>query len=79
MSLVSFKVLHYIKNPGDISKALDEEEIPQYSIANKCTTSIFPPAGTTVHPDWHCYLDNSFVDFDNGDIIWIFDIVEYFK
>jgi hypothetical protein len=64
-----FKVLHYIKNPDDISKALDEEEIPQYSIANKCTTSIFPPAGTTVHPDWHCYLDNSFVDFDNGEYV----------
>jgi hypothetical protein len=58
-----------IKNPDDISKALDEEEIPQYSIANKCTTSIFPPAGTTVHPDWHCYLDNSFVDFDNGEYV----------
>jgi hypothetical protein len=27
------------------------------------------PAGTTVHPDWHCYLDNSFVDFDNGEYV----------
>jgi uncharacterized OB-fold protein len=39
------------------------------SKCNKCTTSIFPPAGTTVHPDWHCYLDNSFVDFDNGEYV----------
>ncbi|CAG2253089.1 SACS [Mytilus edulis] len=62
-------VLHHIRNPDDISRALDRIGISQFSVMRGCSTSIFPPAGTVVHPDWHCYLDNSFSDFDIGEYV----------
>ncbi|CAG2253112.1 unnamed protein product [Mytilus edulis] len=64
-----FVVLHHLKNPDSISKALDKEVFSQYSITQRCRTSIFPPAGTYVHSDWHCYLDNSFSNFEVGEYV----------
>ncbi|OPL33833.1 hypothetical protein AM593_07708, partial [Mytilus galloprovincialis] len=64
-----FVVLHHLKNPDSISKALDKEGISQYSITQRCRTSIFPPPGTYVHSDWHCYLDNSFSNFEVGEYV----------
>ncbi|CAG2253122.1 unnamed protein product [Mytilus edulis] len=62
-------VLNYIENPKGISKALDRAGVEQYSISKKSRKSVFPPAGVTVHEEWHCFLDNSFSDFDVGDYV----------
>ncbi|VDI11137.1 sacsin [Mytilus galloprovincialis] len=64
-----FIVLDHLKNPDEISRALDKEDISRYSISHRCRTSIFPPAGTYVHSDWHCYLDNSFSNFEVGEYV----------
>ncbi|XP_076101811.1 sacsin-like isoform X2 [Mytilus galloprovincialis] len=62
-------VLNFIENPNSITKALDRARVEQYSISKKSRKSVFPPAGVTVHEEWHCFLDNSFSDFDVGDYV----------
>lgn len=62
-------VLSCIEKPNGISKALDKVGVKQYSISKKSKKSAFPPAGVTVHEEWHCFLDNSFSDFDVEDYV----------
>ncbi|CAG2253126.1 unnamed protein product [Mytilus edulis] len=62
-------VLNFIENPNNITKALDRARVEQYSVSKKSRNSVFPPAGVTVHEEWHCFLDNSFSDFDVGDYV----------
>ncbi|CAG2253135.1 SACS [Mytilus edulis] len=62
-------VLNYIESPNAISKVLDRAGVKKYSISKKSKRSVFPPAGVTVHEEWHCFLDNSFSDFDVGDYV----------
>ncbi|VDI12593.1 sacsin [Mytilus galloprovincialis] len=63
------KTLLKIDKLEDMSILLDKENVEEFSISIKCKSSLFPPPGTTVHPNWYRFLDNNFTEFDEGEYV----------
>lgn len=64
------KVLLKIDNIDEISVILDREQVEEFCISVDYNAfSMFPSPGTTVHPDWHRFLDNSFSTFDPSEYV----------
>ncbi|XP_063432285.1 sacsin-like [Mytilus trossulus] len=63
------KILLKIERLEDMSILLDKENVEEFSISIRCQSSLFPPPGTTVHQNWHRFLDNSFTEFDMGEYV----------
>ncbi|VDI11130.1 sacsin [Mytilus galloprovincialis] len=63
------KILTRIDKPSSISKALDEAGILEYKFARNAHEHLFPPAGTVVNQNRHCFLDSSFTNFTIGEYV----------
>ncbi|XP_052100068.1 sacsin-like isoform X2 [Mytilus californianus] len=63
------KTLLKIDKLEDMSILLDNENVEEFSISIRCQSSLFPPTGTTVHQNWHRFLDNSFTEFHEGEYV----------
>jgi sacsin len=63
------KILLKIYNIDEMSVLLDREKVDEFCISVNYDASMFPSPGTTVYPDWHRFLDNSFSTFDPNEYV----------
>ena len=63
------KILLKIDNIDAMSVLLDKEHVEEFCISVDYKVSMFPSPGTTVHPYWHWFLDNSFWTFDPNEYV----------
>ncbi|XP_052100792.1 sacsin-like [Mytilus californianus] len=61
------KMMCNLRNVERISSMLDNERVTRYEVA--FTQSVFQNPGVTVHPKWHCWLENGFSEFENGETV----------
>lgn len=58
-----------MSTPKNLKTLLDGLEITEYSMNELPTSTLFPPAGTIIHPRWHFLLDNNFTEFEVGEYV----------
>jgi sacsin len=63
------RILLKIDNIDEMSVLLDREHVDEFCISVDYKVSMFPSPRTTVHPDWHRFLDNSFSTFDPNEYV----------
>lgn len=64
-----YKILSNMSTPKNLKTLLDGLEITEYSMNELPTSTLFPPAGTIIHPRWHFLLDNNFTEFEVGEYV----------
>nr|KAG5705528.1 hypothetical protein BaRGS_009181 [Batillaria attramentaria] len=55
------------ENPTQATAHLDAHSIERFSLGNFEDDSVFPPPGTFIPVDRHCYLDNNICEFYSGE------------